>query len=210
MKLFLAVFVGGGLGSLLRYVLQLAWSGRAGECVFPWSTFGINVLGSFCIGVFGVLASRLCLPDEARPEALTLKTGVALGLLNTIPGEGLGIVHGQAVRDPDSLFRFALGGFRRGRLSPVLTRHSPVGQWQELGTLREDVTLTLGHSASPRALEGGVARGECAEHRLTWPREEAGHPVFVRALSADRAEAALDISPDCPDGRLSRVLVLSD
>lgn len=158
--------------------------------------------------IFLLHAPRL--PDEARPEALTLKTGVALGLLNTIPGEGLGIVYGDAVRDPDSLFRFALGVFRRGRLSPVLTRHSPVGQWQELGTLREDVTLTLGHSASPRALEGGVARGECAEHRLTWPREEAGHPVFVRALSADRAEAALDVSPDCPDGRLSRFLVLSD
>ena len=85
MKLFLAVFVGGGLGSLLRYVLQLAWSGRAGEWAFPWSTFGINVLGSFCIGLFGVLASRLCLPDEAR---LFLVTGFCGGL-STMSAFGL-------------------------------------------------------------------------------------------------------------------------
>lgn len=150
------------------------------------------------------------LPDDASPEALTIKTGVALGLLNAIPGEGLGIVYADAVRDPDSLFRFSLGTFRRGRLVPVLSRHTPVGQWQELGMLRADVTLTLGHSASPQALEGGVARGECAEHRLSWPGEEAGHPVFIRALSADRAEVALDVSPDCPDGRQSRVLLLDD
>ena len=150
------------------------------------------------------------LPDDASPEALTIKTGVALGLLNAIPGEGLGIVYADAVRDPDSLFRFSLGTFRRGRLVPVLSRHTPVGQWQELGMLRADVTLTLGHSASPQALEGGVVRGECAEHRLSWPGEEAGHPVFIRALSADRAEVALDVSPDCPDGRQSRVLLLDD
>ena len=147
---------------------------------------------------------------DASPEALTIKTGVALGLLNAIPGEGLGIVYADAVRDPDSLFRFSLGTFRRGRLVPVLSRHTPVGQWQELGMLRADVTLTLGHSASPQALEGGVVRGECAEHRLSWPGEEAGHPVFIRALSADRAEVALDVSPDCPDGRQSRVLLLDD
>lgn len=88
MRLFLAVFVGGGLGSLLRYVLQLAWSGRAGEWVFPWSTFGINVLGSFCIGLFGVLVSRLCLPDEVR---LFLVTGLCGGFttFSTFSNEGL-------------------------------------------------------------------------------------------------------------------------
>ena len=150
------------------------------------------------------------LPDDTRPEALTLKTGVALGLLNTIPGEGSGIVYGDAVQEPDKMCLFTLGIFRRGKLVPVLTRHVQVGQWKELGILREDVTLILGYTTSPRALENGVARGECSEQRLTWPGEEGGHPVFIRSLSANRAEVALDVSPDCPDGRQSRILVLDD
>ena len=111
MKLFLAVFVGGGLGSLLRYVLQLAWSGRAGEWAFPWSTFGINVLGSFCIGLFGVLASRLCLPDEAR---LFLVTGLCGGF--TTYGSFLAYAVGSLVLGLAAAFAGCwAGGFVHGR-----------------------------------------------------------------------------------------------
>ena len=47
----LLVFAGGGLGAVLRFwagewVRQFVW-GRQ----FPWGTFGINVLGSFALGL---------------------------------------------------------------------------------------------------------------------------------------------------------------
>lgn len=50
MKQVLLVFVGGGVGSALRYVvgtfIKTVSSG------FPWGTFSVNVIGSLLIGVF--------------------------------------------------------------------------------------------------------------------------------------------------------------
>lgn len=44
-----AVVLGGGLGSLLRYLVAFAVTQRAGPG-FPWSTLLINITGSFIIG----------------------------------------------------------------------------------------------------------------------------------------------------------------
>lgn len=51
----LAVAAGGALGSSLRYVLGIAALGFFGSG-FPWGTLGINVAGSFAVGVIGELA----------------------------------------------------------------------------------------------------------------------------------------------------------
>ncbi len=45
---FLCVFVGGGLGASLRYFAQSAFNHDA---LFPWTTLGINIAGSFAIGL---------------------------------------------------------------------------------------------------------------------------------------------------------------
>ncbi len=46
----LAVFAGGGIGSMVRYLLTFAVTQRLGPG-FPWATLIINVTGSFIIGV---------------------------------------------------------------------------------------------------------------------------------------------------------------
>ncbi|HET9096356.1 MAG TPA: fluoride efflux transporter CrcB [Candidatus Baltobacteraceae bacterium] len=46
----LAVLVGGGIGSVIRYVLTFAITQRVGPG-FPWWTFIINITGSLVIGV---------------------------------------------------------------------------------------------------------------------------------------------------------------
>ena len=51
---FLMVFIGGGCGSLLRYAIGLMLP----SSVFPWTTLGINVAGSFAIGLVGGLGAR--------------------------------------------------------------------------------------------------------------------------------------------------------
>ena len=56
-----AVSAGGVLGALVRYGLSVAWPHHAGG--FPWSTWTINVSGSFLIGVLMVLISTR-LPDQ--------------------------------------------------------------------------------------------------------------------------------------------------
>lgn len=50
-----AVGAGGALGSVLRYLVTLVTVERIGPG-FPWHTAGINVVGSFCIGVAAVYA----------------------------------------------------------------------------------------------------------------------------------------------------------
>jgi len=51
----LAVFVGGGLGSLARYLTGLAFLQRFGPG-FPYGTLAINLAGCFLIGIIAELA----------------------------------------------------------------------------------------------------------------------------------------------------------
>ncbi len=54
MNLYLWIFLGSGLGGLMRFALNGLVSHRFGE-TFPWGTFIINVSGSFVIGFFNTL-----------------------------------------------------------------------------------------------------------------------------------------------------------
>jgi fluoride exporter len=56
----LCVLVGGGCGSLTRYLLGRAITQRFPNANFAWGTFAINVSGSFLIGfLMGLLVERL-------------------------------------------------------------------------------------------------------------------------------------------------------
>lgn len=75
MKQALLVFIGGGVGSALRYLvgkfLKIPASG------FPWSTFSVNVLGSLIIGILmGVTLKNSALSEN---QTLLLITGLCGG-----------------------------------------------------------------------------------------------------------------------------------
>mgnify|MGYP000138242928 FL=1 len=54
MKSILIVFLGGGLGSIFRYLINLLIKNPEGQ--FPINTFIVNMIGSFLIGIiFGYL-----------------------------------------------------------------------------------------------------------------------------------------------------------
>ena len=93
MREFLTVFIGAGLGGTLRHgvnLLGLRWLGTQ----FPWHTLGINVLGSFCMGL---LVGWLALRSGAWPEntpafaKLFFATGV-LGGFTTFSAFSLDVV----------------------------------------------------------------------------------------------------------------------
>ena len=75
-KILMSIFIGGGIGSVLRYGMQLLMQGHSNPHVFPWATFCTNTIGCFCIGLFYAAASHLNLSAETR---LFLTTGLCGG-----------------------------------------------------------------------------------------------------------------------------------
>jgi len=83
MKELLFVFLGGGLGSVLRFMASMFW--RHLQChpkyaaiLFPWPTLVVNVLGCLLISLFYfMLAGHWNLSPEQR---LLLTTGFCGGL----------------------------------------------------------------------------------------------------------------------------------
>jgi fluoride exporter len=73
---FVAACVAGGVGALLRYIVDSAVSSRAKGDGFPWGTFIINVSGSFLLGVVTGLASVMILEPALR---LALGSGLLGG-----------------------------------------------------------------------------------------------------------------------------------
>lgn len=73
---FLAVFLGGGIGSLLRYLLGTVF-GKNFNTVFPVATFLINILGSLFLGfVLGLFVAK---GHSNHPLRLFLTVGIAGG-----------------------------------------------------------------------------------------------------------------------------------
>ena len=50
------VFLGGGLGSVFRYLISILLRQIAAN--FPWATFSVNILGCFLIGVILAFAHK--------------------------------------------------------------------------------------------------------------------------------------------------------
>lgn len=73
---YVLVFIGGGLGSTLRYAINVL-CGRTLGMNFPYSTFIINITGSL---VMGLIAGYLAFKGEAsQPWRIFLMTGILGG-----------------------------------------------------------------------------------------------------------------------------------
>jgi CrcB protein len=53
---YLWIFIGGGLGSIARFVFSSLIARQFGE-TFPWGTLLVNISGSFVIGLFATLTN---------------------------------------------------------------------------------------------------------------------------------------------------------
>lgn len=75
-KTLLMVGLGGGAGSMLRYLCQ-RWIYNFYPHPFPWGTFLVNIVGCFLIGVFYSMSER---SNILTPEwRLLLTTGFCGG-----------------------------------------------------------------------------------------------------------------------------------
>jgi CrcB protein len=75
-KNILLVGIGGGIGSIARYLSQ-KWFADHYPAAFPWGTFGVNVAGCFLIGLFWGLTFRSFASNESWK--LLLMTGLCGG-----------------------------------------------------------------------------------------------------------------------------------
>lgn len=76
MKNFLLIFIGGGIGSLLRYSLS-KWINGATAVAFPYGTFLVNLVGCFFIGFFVFYTNRF--GEQSIQWRLFLVTGLCGG-----------------------------------------------------------------------------------------------------------------------------------
>ncbi len=68
---YFCIFLGGGAGSVCRYLVS-ALMGHVAHTSFPPGTLTVNLIGSFIIGVLFELFDRFLVPTEVR---LLLTTG---------------------------------------------------------------------------------------------------------------------------------------
>jgi len=76
MKQLLLVFIGGGTGSIFRYVISKYLNDTTS--VIPWGTLAANVFGSLCIGIILGMITKNNLASQHT--TLLLSTGFCGGL----------------------------------------------------------------------------------------------------------------------------------
>lgn len=85
------VFLGGGIGSVLRYLIGRLTAPHAGNSLFPWGTFIANTLGCLLIGALAAMLLKGCLSEDSR---LLLIVGLCGGMttFSTFSNEALNLL----------------------------------------------------------------------------------------------------------------------
>ncbi|MEO5946616.1 MAG: fluoride efflux transporter CrcB [Chitinophagaceae bacterium] len=93
-KNILLVGLGGGIGSMLRYISQ-RMSDKLYPIHFPWGTFAVNIIGCFLIGIFWGISFKSFETNENWK--LFLMTGLCGGFttFSAFTLEGIGLLKEQ-------------------------------------------------------------------------------------------------------------------
>jgi len=73
---FLFIFLGGGVGALLRFGIS-GYVNKSARSNFPWGTLTVNLLGCFIIGALFIVFDKLI-------ESKELKNLITVGLIGSL------------------------------------------------------------------------------------------------------------------------------
>lgn len=115
-KNLLLVGLGGGLGSIARYLCQ-RWFALNHPGHFPWGTFAVNITGCLLIGIFWGLTFKSFAGNEHWK--LFLMTGICGGFttFSAFTLEGTGLLKEQRI---DLFFLYTAGSVLLGLLATYL------------------------------------------------------------------------------------------
>ena len=114
MKAIALVFLGGGIGSVLRFIIGIAFNGFS---TIPYGTFIANIIGSILIGVILGVSTKSNLISEE--QTLLIASGFCGGLttFSTFVYENNSFLKSG---DYLSFFGYSLGSFVFGLIAVLL------------------------------------------------------------------------------------------
>ncbi|TMI68619.1 MAG: fluoride efflux transporter CrcB [Bacteroidetes bacterium] len=109
----LLVGIGGGMGSIVRYLCQ-RWFAFNYPAHFPWATFAVNITGCLLIGIFWGLSFKSFSGNESWK--LFLMTGICGGFttFSAFTLEGIGLLREEK---PGLFFFYVIGSVTLGLLA---------------------------------------------------------------------------------------------
>ncbi|WP_417534319.1 hypothetical protein [Marinobacterium stanieri] len=147
--------------------------------------------------------------DMANPYAPTSKTGVALGLLQIIPGKNILLTNRlHDAHDGQAPFAWHVGRLRRNQLESTLTPDSVYQQWYELGPIQQGV-FYLYYSNSPRTAQG-LKKGdpELKMQRLDLHEAKGDDRLYARTMTPNQIELAIGVEGVGLENVASQTLIL--
>lgn len=141
------------------------------------------------------------LPDDAEPEKVTLKTGVAIGILKSLDSEPIGIIIRKT--GDEAPFPYAVGRNVRGLLDPKLKRGATYdSDWIDFAPVSASGACLFLYTQSTKGDAGTARRGEdCFEEEINFGEGHKGKMIVLKpktpssvifALKDDKGEISME------------------
>jgi CrcB protein len=128
LDVIVAIFIGGCIGGYARYAALSAWPTPAGA--FPWSTFWVNVIGAFILGLVVIIAAEVAPSRYVRPLIGTGFCGALTTFSSVVVVVAELLAHHHAATAIAYLLATIVAGLAASLLGLVVGRVAAAGRHQ--------------------------------------------------------------------------------